>query len=179
MKSLFLLCVTIFLFSCNRSNGKIESRSDVDYLINLSFNQKIRFTIKETIIENNKNYFYRTELIELEPGEERLLTPEADTILMDYPEIVKYEKRIYKPLNEEQKRIEDKRCKEEQKRNRFILCRDDFEKMGQLAVEIDTVINGERMVYVNEEIRYRDTSIPIPTYKRIYEVVGEVPIKSK
>ena len=71
------------LVSCSRLSGRIENRdrgcdttsseSKKNYLVNSSKSVKYQFTVKTTLVIDNRTKSYSTELYTLEPGDEKYL----------------------------------------------------------------------------------------------------------
>ncbi len=70
----FTICITI-LVSCNKGlDGKIEKRGNGKiYLINTSENNAFKFTVKTTSVTNDSIMNYKTDIVELAPGDEKYI----------------------------------------------------------------------------------------------------------
>lgn len=179
--NLILACI-IFITGCSRKNGKIEDRFGSYYLVNKSSSKKYRFTVKRTEIQDNKFHTFSTELIELSPGDERLLGPKSFKTNIKYPVKEKQILDTYKPLTNEEINIEKERIKKEKRNgtyNPFVFSKLYFEELFMHSS--DTIINGQKLKYRFITEQYNDTLHPFPIkfFRYEYDVTGQVEIKEK
>jgi hypothetical protein len=166
MKQLIFIVIIFTFYSCNKLDGKTEIRDkNRVYLINSSETKTFKFTLKTTTITNDSLYSYKTEIIELAPGDEIFIGNKNAVSKIEYPDIditvadtIKLEGDDGTPLK------------------KAILKKYFDQLWGE-----DTTINGKHIKIRYPIITIKDSLNPYPIehYKYKYEVTGQVEIKFK
>ncbi len=194
MKQILYITLLLSFCSCDRVDGKIETRNKSKaYVVNGSTTKTYRFTVKTTSIKNDSIYNYQTKIVELAPGDELFLGNRNEVSEIEYPYIRVTNFKTYPKaskdnislakgavlLNENDEPVSQKRKSKKK-------TEDDFKTAFLKSVLShnegkDTVINGEQLMYVYETILVKDTANPFPRkhYKYKYEVTGQVEVKHK
>lgn len=181
MKYFLYIAFVLTLCSCNKLDGKIETRDkNKVYLVNTSETKAYRFTLKTTSITDDSIYEYKTQLITLQPGDEMFIGSKSGVSQVEYPKKDSIVFQTHRPKRNWDFSVYEKEAK---KKDKDISQEDiEFSYAFEKSIEgRDTVINGKQLMYNYNTVPYPDTLHPYPVkrYKYKYEVTGQVEMKSK
>lgn len=134
----------------------------------------------ETKDDSIKNYI--TDLIELQPGEEKFLgrekieKPEDKSELkIDSLETMSIE--IFQPTDQQLKEIKIKKKTQTDKEKKVSLNGIDPEVLAEAVKnEFDTIINGRQMMY---RYVHKAKAVPVHKFQYLFEITGQIHLKEK